>query len=162
MSRKPTNSLKAGIVAAALLLAMALAALAAYPARAEGIAWLSYEQALQKAAQAPRPILVYFHIPYCYRCKELKRTLYREPAIINALNNRFWPAKVDISQDAGESMANRFQVDYTPYFVFLDSSGKSVLRHKGMISKKRFLKMLGFVVSGAYQKTDFASYAGTE
>ena len=133
----------------ALLAALTLGASPALAAEG-GIHWLDYPAAVAAQQKQARPMLVYFHLPYCYRCKEMKAKVYSQAAVIDRLNRRFIAAKVDADQD--KATVRLYKSDYTPSYVFLDPSGKEVFRTKGVMGPERFLGLLDYVESRAYQR----------
>ncbi|MCF8033766.1 MAG: thioredoxin family protein [Desulfarculaceae bacterium] len=140
-----------------LMLALVLAAgLWAGPALAGGVKWLDYPAAVAAQQKQAKPMLVYFHLPYCYRCKDMKRKTYSQPEVISRLNTDFLAAKVDLEQES--AVGEKFQAEYTPSYVFLDAGGKEVFRTKGVFGPQRFLKLLSYVSSKAYQGKTWDQY----
>lgn len=137
------------LVGLALLTALALGAAPA-PAAEGGIHWLDYPGAVAAQKKQAKPMLVYFHLPYCYRCKEMKIKVYSQAAVIGKLNAQFLAAKVDADQDP--ATVKLYDSAYTPSYVFLDPRGKEVFRAKGVMGVERFLGMLDYVASRAYER----------
>lgn len=142
-----------------LCLSTILLFLAAGAARSggENIPWLNYEQALDKQARQARPLLIFFHLTYCYRCKNMKQWVYSDPEVIRRLKRDFWPVMVDLSRE--KDLARRYGIDYVPTHIWQDARGKRILRVKDAIAKKRFLLMLSYVSEGAYKRQRFNDYA---
>lgn len=142
----PRLSALAGLVLLAVL------AWASAPAMAAegGIHWLEYDAALAAQKTQDKPMLIYFHLPYCYRCKEMKIKVYNQAAVIDKLNANFIAAKVDVEKNPAP--AKLYKSDYTPSYVFLNSEGKEVYRDKGVIGEERFLAMLDYVQKRAYKR----------
>jgi thioredoxin-related protein len=137
-------------------LALVLAGLAGAPAAAGGIDWLDYQSALAAQKKQAKPMLVYFHLSYCYRCKEMKRKVFSQPEVISRLNTHFINAKVDLEKDPATGQL--YQADYTPSYLFLNARGKQVFRTKGVMGPERFLKMLSYVQSKAYLNQSWDQY----
>ena len=144
----------AALTAAALL----CAALGAAPALAGegGVHWLGYQAALAAQKKQAKPLLVYFHLPYCYRCKEMKRKTFSQPRVVSRLNHDFIVAQVDLEQDS--AVGEALKADYTPSYLFFNAQGQEVFRAKGVMGPQRFLKLLTYVSSKVYQNQTWEQY----
>ncbi|MCB2193843.1 MAG: thioredoxin family protein [Deltaproteobacteria bacterium] len=140
----PRLSVLVGLV----LLAVMAWALAPAKAAAGGIHWLNYQAAVAAQKNQGKPMLVYFHLPYCYRCKEMKWKVYSQAAVISELNRDFIAAKVNADKD--KATVKLYDAEYTPTYVFLNKDGKQVFRTKGVMSVERFLGVLDYVKTRAY------------
>lgn len=130
----------------------------AIPAAAEenGVHWLTYEQGLEKQKELNKPMLLFFHLPYCYRCKEMERKVYRDAKVVSFINEQFIPVELDLDKE--KPTAKRFAIDYTPTHVFIAPDGSTALRQKDVIGKARFKRMLEFVAGQKYKTMDFETY----
>lgn len=120
------------------------------------VAWLSYQDGLARHRQGDKPLMIFFSLSYCYRCKEMKSWVYSDSQVVQRLNRDFIPVMVDISQ-VPQAEAD-FKIDYIPTHIFLAPDGKQILRETGVIPRDRFLKMLEFVAGGKYRETDFQTF----
>ncbi len=148
--------MKPFIILAALLLAL-LTALAPMAAQAGEVPWLELPEALAKQKTQAKPVMIFFHLTYCWRCKEMKRKVYSDATVIQRLKNQFIPAMVDMAKQ--ESVGKRYGVDYIPTHVFLGPAGKEVFRKKGIIPLDEYLLILDYVAGGHYAKMDFRTFA---
>ena len=136
---------------------MALLALAPFAGADDGGAhWLTYEKGLEQQRELKKPMLIFFHLPYCYRCREMKRKVYSDPDVIAYLNDHFIPVIVDLDKD--KQLKEQFHIDFVPTHVFFAPDGKEVLRQKDVITKSRFEDMLRYVAEGKYKSMDFEAY----
>jgi thiol:disulfide interchange protein len=129
---------------------MVLAACLAAPAGAnggEGVAWLGLEQALARQKDRPRPVVVFFHLPWCSRCQKMERTTYADPAVVRRLNSQTWPAMVDMSRR--KDLVERYGIDYVPTHVFLRASGREAFRVEDVIPAEELLRLLGRLGGGS-------------
>lgn len=124
-----------------------------------GMHWLTYEQGVEKQRELKKPMLLFFHLPYCYRCNEMERKVYRDSKIIDFIHRHFIPVEIDLDKD--KQVARLFKVDYTPTHVFIAPDGSPVLREKDVISKSRFERMLAYVAEGKYTTMDFNAFDKT-
>lgn len=121
-----------------------------------GVHWLTYEQGLEKQKELKKPMLLFFHLSYCYRCKNMERKVYEDPKVINFINQHFIPVIVDLDKE--KPTAKQFEVDYTPTHVFIAPDGSTALREKDVIPKSRFERMLEYVAKGKYKTMNFDAY----
>jgi thiol:disulfide interchange protein len=82
--------------------------------------WDSFPLALEAAAVAQKPVLVYFNADWCTICKQVERESFSNAAVSEAML-RFIAVKVDI--DRQPWLAEKYQIDAVPAYVKLDSAG---------------------------------------
>jgi thioredoxin-related protein len=121
-----------------------------------GVHWLTYKQGLEKQRELKKPMLLFFHLSYCYRCKQMERKVYEDSKVILFINQHFIPVIVDLDKE--KQMAKLFKVDYTPTHVFIAPDGSTALREKDVITKKRFERMLEYVAQEKYKTINFDAY----
>jgi thioredoxin-related protein len=145
---------------AVLLAMMTLGAMTPAAARAGEMAWLDLEEGLARQQRESRPLIIFFSLPYCYRCKEMKSWVYTDSQIIDRLNRGFIPVMVDASQD--KAPMREYGVESIPTHLFVAPDGAVVLRELGFIPRERLLRMLEFVAGRMYRKLDFKTFVGDE
>jgi len=130
----------------------------AVPATAgeHGVQWLTYEQGREKQKELKKPMLLFFHLPYCYRCKQMETRVYEDSEVIGFINEHFIPVVVDLDKE--KPTAKLFAIDYTPTHVFVAPDGSTVLREKDVIPKPRFERMLEYVSQEKYKTMKFDAY----
>lgn len=121
-----------------------------------GVHWLTYEQGLEQQRELKKPMLLFFHLPYCYRCKDMERKVYKDSKVISFINQHFIPVEVDLDKE--KQTAELFEADYTPTHVFIAPDGSIALREKDVITKSRFERMLEFVAKEKYKAMTFDAY----
>lgn len=121
-----------------------------------GVPWLTYKQGLEKQREIKKPMLLFFHLPYCYRCKQMERRVYEDSKVISIINRHFIPVMVDLDKE--KQTAELFEVDYTPTHVFIAPDGSTALRVEDVITKSRFERMLVFVAEEKYKTMNFDAY----
>lgn len=100
--------------------------------------WLKYEDALNKAKENPRLILVDMYADWCVPCRIMEQNVYSDPTVASLLNIRFYPVKLDAdSQDSivCDGVKNTVQRCYfdvweleaLPAFVLVAPKGSSIL-----------------------------------
>ncbi len=122
----------------------------------QGVHWLTYEQGLEKQQELKKPLLLFFHLSYCYRCKDMERRVYKDSKVISFINQNFIPVIVDLDKE--KQTAKRFEVTYTPTHIFITPDGSTALREKDVITKSRFERMLEYMATGKYKTMNFDTY----
>ncbi|MDD2321533.1 MAG: thioredoxin family protein [Geobacteraceae bacterium] len=121
-----------------------------------GVHWLTYEQGLEKQRELKKPMLLFFHLSYCYRCKQMEHKVYEDAKVIRFINQNFIPVIVDLDKE--KQTAKLFEVDYTPTHVFIAPDGSTALRERDVITKSRFERMLEYVTKEKYKTMNFDAY----
>jgi thioredoxin-related protein len=130
------------------------------------------QEELEIAAEENKSgIFIMFSDKDCPWCLKMKTTIMNRPDIQDYYREHFRLLTVDIRGDTmmtdfdGNEMAEKdyaFQqhrVRATPVFIFFDSQGKKTMRLTGIVrDAKEFLWLGEFVVSGAYEQTNFTKY----
>jgi thioredoxin-like negative regulator of GroEL len=99
-----------------------------------------YAAARKEAAAAGKPLLLDFGSEDCVWCRKLDATTFRQPAVIELLNDRFVPVKVDGQKDAW--LSQTAGVEAFPTLVLLSSEGKILARHDGYADAGKLLPLL--------------------
>lgn len=100
--------------------------------RPRGVQWEPrFDQALRKAAQAHKPLMVDFWAEWCNWCHQLDRTTYMDPDVVKRADG-FVTVKIDTEAGRSQAMvAQRYDVSSLPTILFLSPSGRLVLRVNG-------------------------------
>ena len=137
---------------AGVALAIAGAGLLLAPVDAgRGIAWTEFsDQALAQARGAGQPVLIDFQALWCLPCREMERTTFRDPAVVDAARG-FVTLKADVTQENERTTAlmSRFNVPGVPTYVLLDGRGEERRRFVGFVPAPQFHEALQAVVDGA-------------
>jgi thiol-disulfide isomerase/thioredoxin len=106
----------------------ALGALAPAASRAEQtIAWTEdYEAAVQRAAATNGVLLLHFYGDYCPPCKLLDKKTFRDPTLVNLVNENVIPVK--INADKRHDLAKEYNVTRWPTDVYIGQGGDELYR----------------------------------
>ena len=116
-----------------VLLVVLLAANLAASAQAEQINWATdFKQAQTLARESGRPLLLDFTAAWCKPCKEMDRTFWVLPEVVEAMKP-FVAVKVDF--DSQKNLVGKYSVGAIPFVVFADPLGNMITFRRGFSSK---------------------------
>ena len=99
----------------------------------------SYQEALSKAKEENKKVLIMFSKESCGACRKMKKEVYTDPEVTAYVEAFFVPVEIDTETDSKEG----YKVFATPTYYFLDSDGKQIGRVMvGGADAKSFLKKL--------------------
>src|SRR5215213_668949 len=81
-----------------------------------------YDTARKEAADKARPLFLEFQTDECYHCRRLENGPFRDPAVVNLLNERYVPLRVDAAKSPRLTEALRIQA--YPTMIIAAADGK--------------------------------------
>lgn len=67
----------------------------AQPNEPDGIQWMSFEEAVKKNEKEQKKIFVDVYTSWCGWCKRLDATTFKDPKVVEYINKKFHPVKLD-------------------------------------------------------------------
>ena len=64
----------------------------------EKINWISFEEAVEKNAEENRKLFIDIYTDWCGWCKKMDKTTFRNPIIVEYINNNYYPVKFNAEQ----------------------------------------------------------------
>ncbi len=134
------------------------------------IVWLNYEEGLKKGKSENKNIFVDFYTDWCGWCKKLDKDVYSDSAVKVVLAHHFITVKTNAESsrrftlDDGKeytdaSLAREvFGVQGYPALWFLTATGEKLTYIPGYVPKEKFVNILTFISSKAYQTKKFEEY----
>ena len=131
--------------------------------------FLEFEDDVTEAAAAGRRVMLYFHQDGCPYCARLIEENFTDPELkaymvehFDGISLNMWGDREVVSlagRDFTEkTFAAALKVQYTPTLLFLDESGKVVLRLNGYYPPDDFQAALRFVAQKLEAEMSFAQY----
>ena len=124
-----------------------------------GIDWQSYSKGTQLAKTNDKQIFLYFHADWCTYCKKLKKTTFRNKAVLTYLKDNFISIIVDTEKD--KKLAAQWRVKGLPTLWFLESDSSRISSIPGFVDAKQFLQILKYIHTASYDKMSFSEFVKT-
>ena len=137
--------------ARAALLCAGLVALAAAPAHADGVSWLSdYNTARTAAHDKKLPLFIDFSTENCTWCRKLEEVTFRDPAVARLLSGQFVALHIHVAAAGGKeaALADKLNISRYPTLVFADSEGHILAKQDGYLEPAEFLQQAQHILAG--------------
>lgn len=129
---------------------------------------ISLEEALQKAAQDDKKILIDVYTDWCSYCRKMTNETYPDLKVQRALEEYFHYVRLDAESNQRVTFQGRtfsmrelaIQLGATgfPTTVFLASNGDPIGMQPGFIDARMFERLLVYVATEAYTNTSFDAF----
>lgn len=108
------------------------------------IAWAdSYATAQRQAADAGKPMILFFTGEWCVPCRIMKREVWADEQVWASVDAAFIPVMIDVDDASEADVLSRYGIGTTPITIVTDSQG-NVLDHRvGGMGRADFLAWLG-------------------
>jgi thioredoxin-related protein len=97
----------------------------------------NWEEALEEAKKANRPLLLELYLEGCSHCARLDRETHQDPVVAEALNSRFIPVRLE-----GRSrmdLVQKLEVRGAPTTLVFSPEGKELRRFAGFFPPAEYL-----------------------
>lgn len=117
-----------------------------------------------------RKLVVYFELPNCVGCRDMKLHVFPDPRTEREFGRQFRTVRIDLASTVAlidtegkhsspKQLAQRLGVTGTPAFAFFDRHGGLNYRHSGLIANPiDFVRLGQFVAAAAYDEQPFGEY----
>lgn len=85
---------------------------------------ISIEEALAKAKTESKLVLIDCHTKTCGPCRKMEKTVFPQAKCGEFINSRFVPIMMDMEEEAGIAVAEKYGVGIYPTFLVLSPDGK--------------------------------------
>ena len=89
---------------------------------------VNVEEAIAKASAEGKLVFMDFYANWCTPCKWMEKTTFADKRIASTLNLNFVAIKVNIDDVEGFQMKNKYEVNFLPTILILNSEGKMIER----------------------------------
>lgn len=122
-----------------LFIAALFTATASAADRPESIRWVDFSRGQVQSRQTGKPMMIYFYSKTCPSCTEMKKKTWKDPRIIDLLNTRYTPIKVNVESE--KQVAAMYKVYYLPTTWFVKPDGQPLGNRVGFIPPDLLLKI---------------------
>ena len=127
----------------ALLAAILFAATASGADLQKEIRWMNFRQGLAQSKQTGKTMVIYFYSDTCPSCAEMEKTTWKDTRVIDEINNRYAPIKVNVNKET--QIASMYKVYYLPTTWFIKPDGKPFGNRSGYIPADMLLKIFSYM-----------------
>ena len=180
-----TNNMKKLIFAASLLATLAVSYAFIAPNNApvasvaeEEIKWYSWEEAIAKMEESPKKLFVDVYTDWCGWCKRMDATTFKEPKVVQYMNENFYAVKLDAEQkedieydgktlkfiDSGRRGVHELayallngRLSY-PSYVYLDEEQRRITISPGYKPADTMIKELKWISEDHFKDTPYKEY----
>jgi uncharacterized protein YyaL (SSP411 family) len=127
--------------------ALAFAAIfAASPSLADpAVKWSAWNNDLfSRATTEKRFVILDLEAVWCHWCHVMEKTTYSDPKVIELLDSKYLPVRVD--QDASPDLSNRYGDWGWPATIVFNSDGTEIAKIRGYIEPERMQALLKAVI----------------
>ena len=148
----------------------------AVPAKAEGINWMTFSEAVKASEKTQKKIFVDVYTHWCGWCKRMDATTYEDPGVIEYLNKYFISVKLDAEMKDSIKFKDKlytFKPEYRsneiavwmlngqmsyPTSVYLDEGFNLLGPAPGYQTPQQLLPQLRYFAENIYKTKDWDTY----
>ena len=145
------------------------------------VKWISWEEAVELNAAAPKKIFIDVYTDWCGWCKRMDKTTFKDPEVMKSLNGSFYAVKLNAEQkediifqgntfkfvksgrrgshQLAQALLNG-KMGY-PSFVILDEEFKRIMISPGFKTPDKLLTELKFAKEEKYKEMSWEQYQNT-
>ena len=131
--------------------------------------FLDIREDIAEAAELGKGTILYFHQDGCPYCEKLIKDNFTDGDIVEKTRKGFdvvainlWGDKDVVDFSGNDTTEKQFSVDlkvmFTPTLLFVDPTGRVLLRMNGYFPKQRFTQALDYISAKKYQQLSFNQY----
>lgn len=113
------------------------------------INWMKYPDGIAKAKAEGKKIYINFHADWCYYCKVMEKTTFKDKKVADYLNDNFITIRVDTEKE--KKLAREYRIQGLPSNWFLEPDGKRISMRPGYLNPNQLLDNLRFIYEEKYK-----------
>ncbi len=144
------------------------------------IHWMSFEDALKQSATTPKKIFMDVYTEWCGWCKKMDASTFKDPVIVNYINNNFYAVKLDAeTKDTITYKSKKYtfvpayksneiaafllngQMGY-PTSIYLDEKTDPISAVPGYYTSEQLLPILKYFGEDIYKTKKWEEYQNSE
>lgn len=102
----------------------------------------SLTSAKEKAMNEGKLYFVDFVANYCYMCKMMDETTFRDERVVDYMEKNYVPVKINVDDFDGFVWKQKYQIKVLPTIMIFNSKGEIVARHEESLGGTRLLSIL--------------------
>lgn len=104
--------------------------------------WLEdYDEALARAKQLDRPVLIDFATTWCAPCVMMDKHVWPKPAVQEALDSKVVPLRIDLDAKSAPPLVEKYSIEYVPTILLIDAQGQE-LKREGFVDDEQLIEMI--------------------
>ncbi len=112
----------------------------------KGIEWQSYTEGMARGKFEKKKIFLHFYAEWCSACKTMEKNTFKDPGVVDSLNNDFIPIKVDV--DRQKQTSDMYRVQLLPDTWFIGENTDIIGHHPGYISPRQLKEIFKSLLDG--------------
>ena len=125
-------------------------------ASSENIKWYSYDEGMALGKNEEKKVFLYFYADWCPYCVKMGKETFKDPLVINYLNNYF--IAIQVNADKETKIASDYYVRGLPSNWLITENGEKISNRPGYIPPDMLVNMLKFIQTDSYQKMTFIKF----
>ncbi len=117
-------------------------------------------ETFERAKKENKIILLNLEANWCHWCHVMHDSTYSNTEVINYINEKFIPIKVD--QDATPELANRYRKYGWPATILISAKGEDLVKRAGYINRVKFLALLKNIHENPIPEKEISTLANLE
>jgi len=112
---------------------------------ANSISWAStttLAEAKQSATEAGKPIFIDVSTVWCGYCKKMKKNVYTDAAVAQAMNADYIPLALDGEKSDGAELVSKLGINGFPTLLILDAQGNVLKKNTGYLDAQQLIAFL--------------------
>lgn len=117
----------------------------------KGLTFLNYEEAIKKATEENKLVMVFFWADWCRYCTQIRKEVFENDKVREPFEKSFVAVSVDMDNDP-EKLAGLIKPKALPTLAFLRPNGEVLGLLPGAVDLKNFIELVEYIGDEALKK----------